>query len=115
MTDDDYMHFFTSCKMIDAGQVGPTVPEHHGARLESLLASRPRPPQQENDGMSSCREELSGHLQGTLCTATPGAMVPWQEQLGERNGSRTDSGGLIQRDRGGKGTHVTKVLMINGW
>lgn len=60
-------------------------------------------------------EELSGHLWGTLCTAAPGATVPWQKQSGERNVRRTDSGGLIQRDRGGGGTHVTKVLMINGW
>lgn len=102
MTDDDYMQFFTSCKMIDTGQVSPTAPEHRRARLESRLDSRPlllRLVEHPASGGELPRA-LTGRLASSSSWATAvGSTAPRWERSSERNGRRMNSEGEEEEEK----------------
>lgn len=98
--------------MIDTGQVSPTAPEHHKARLESQLDSRPLLPLWMKHSQAS-RAALGTHgaacMQEILCHCRR-----WHSHLAGVVKGKEWQGDEFSRERGGGETHITKVPMING-
>ena len=97
MTDDDYMQFFTSCEMIDTGQVSPAVPECHRDSLESWLNSSPVLPCWGK--LPAAGGKLSRAPRGAWHAAAPGLLLRVAWALG-RSGRGRGMAGEWAREKG---------------